>query len=210
MLIFGKDILKKKIVSSEYGELDNHEVDDILLSKKTYDLEYLIYVEKRPDDHVGEKMDAPDDVVYSVGGQFDSNRSAETSGGSNFKNYIKETYYIPFSDVNELSDDMVRISGIDQQSHDPIDSISADAIIKQKVKTTSGETIGKVKDIVIDWETRRVVGLSISEGFWAKLMSDTNKYLRLEENMTLTAEEIIVPDHMKDHLVEDVEEVVPH
>lgn len=211
MLIFGKDILNKKIVSSEYEEAPEHKVEDLLLNKRTFDLEYIIYVEKRPEKEIQENRveTSMDNVVNSVGGHAATNTSPVTNDDTFFKSYTKETLYIPFSDVKELSDDMVRISGIDQQYHDPVDSLATEAIIHKKVKTESGETVGKVQDVVIDWESRRVVALSLSEGFWANLMSDTNRYMRLEDNMDLATEHIIVPNHVKDHLLEEVKEVQP-
>lgn len=211
MLIFGKDILKKKIVSSEYDEAPEHKVEDILLNKKTFDLDYLIYLENRPDkDRVDNRMETSmDNVVNSTGGQAAMNTPPVTDDDAFEKNYTTETLYIPFKDVLELSEDKVRISGIDQQYHDPVDSIATDSIIHKKVKTESGDTVGKVQDVVIDWDTRRVIGLSLSEGFWANLVSDANRYMRLEDNMELATEHIIVPDHVKDHLVEDLREVQP-
>jgi hypothetical protein len=51
MLIFGKDILNQKIVTNDNDDSVKRKVDDLLLNKKTYDLEYLLFVENRPDKH---------------------------------------------------------------------------------------------------------------------------------------------------------------
>lgn len=211
MLIFGKDILNKEIVSSESSESFNHMVEDILLNKKTFDLDYLLYVDKRPEENLQENRleTSMDNVVNSVGGLNATNTSPVTNEDAHFKNYTKETFYIPFNAVQNLGEDKVKISGIEKQSHDPIDSITTESIIHKKVKTESGETIGKVQDVIIDWETSRAVGLSLSDGFWAKLMSNGNRYMRLEDHMKLETDDIIVPEHMKDHLVDEVSEVHP-
>jgi uncharacterized protein YrrD len=211
MLIFGKDILNQKIVTNENEESSKRKVEDLLLNKKTYDLDYLLFVEKNP-----EKFDEPnrvessmDNVVNSAGGQTATNTPPVTAEDTFSKSYNKETRYISFKDVTELTEHYVSITGVEQQLHDPVESIATSSIVGKKVKTESDETLGKVIDVVIDWDHRRVVGLALAEGFWAKLVSEENRFMRLEETMDWGPEHIIVPNHFKDHLVESMNEIYP-
>ncbi|WP_408007282.1 PRC-barrel domain-containing protein [Pseudalkalibacillus sp. A8] len=208
MLIFGKDILNQKIITAD-NEESKTKVDDLLLNKKTYDLDYLLFVEKNPEkyDDQNRVETSLDNVVNSSGGQTAMNTPPVTAEDTISKSYDKKTRYVSINDVTELTERYVKISGVDQQLHDPVDSIATSAIIGKKVKTDSDETLGKVIDVVIDWDNRRVVGLALADGFWAKLVSEENRFLCLEETMDWGPEEIIVPNHFKDHLVDSVNEI---
>ncbi|WLD92436.1 PRC-barrel domain-containing protein [Alkalihalobacillus sp. AL-G] len=209
MLIVGKDLLDKTIGYKDSGDLTDHTVEDILLEKDTYVLDYILYVEKRPSEGNEKQRVEPSmmNVVGSTGGQTAMNTPPVTSDDSFTKDYREDIFYVPFSHVEEILNDKVLITGIDQQLHDPVESIAVTGLIDRKVKTASGDSLGKVKDIVIDWDIKRVVGLSLAEGFWARMMSEENKYMPLEGTMDWTVDEIIVSNHLKDRLVEDVQNV---
>ncbi|MCF6408848.1 PRC-barrel domain-containing protein [Pseudalkalibacillus salsuginis] len=209
MLIFGKDILNHKIITAD-NEESKTKVDDLLLNKKTYNLDYLLFIEKNPENYDGQnRIDTSmDNVINSAGGQTAANTPPITGEDSILKSYDKETRYVSFNNVIEVTEHYVKVGGVDQQLHDPVDSIATSAIIGKKVKTNNDEALGKVIDIVIDWETRRVVGLALADGFWAKLVSEENRFLRLKETMDWGPEEIIVPNHFKDYLVDSVNEII--
>ncbi|WP_257351559.1 PRC-barrel domain-containing protein [Pseudalkalibacillus decolorationis] len=206
MLILGRELLGKKIGYKDSEEATKHTVGDILLEKHNFELDYILYVEKRPAegdrDHSVEPSMA--NVTQSAGGYMGMNTPPITSDDSITRNFTKETFYIPFNHIEEILNDKVIVTGLDRQAHDPINSIAATGLMEKKVLTQSGDSLGKVKDVIIDWNMKKVVGVSLAEGFWARLMSEENKFMPLEGTIDWSKDEVIISDHLKELLVEDV------
>jgi uncharacterized protein YrrD len=96
----------------------------------------------------------------------------------------------------------------ERESSDPEGTFSHSFMKNKHVETNSGESLGKIKDIVIDWDKKRVIGMELSEGFWAKLLSDGKQYLSWDAMYNWSEDTIIVPDHEKEKLKKDYNELV--
>lgn len=215
MVLLGKDILGKKVVHEDNGEneMNKSEVKDILIQKDQPRIAYLTF-EMKILTGQGDSDEELRRVAHSIsaaGSNMNSGLANTTPGfsaqGSPSSGQAeKRLYLIPSEKITRISESAVIIHGSEIEESKDQQTFSLSFLKDFEVKTKDEETLGKVKDIVIDDSEMNVIGFKLSEGFWGKLAHGA-KYMPYRGILEWKDGEMIVESSMKEKLVDDPSEI---
>lgn len=215
MLMLGKDVLDKKIVHVDNDD-EKAKVKDIILilNKDNVGIAYLTFEIDAPVEE-GEAEAANGgsrafDVAEASGIQTTpGNWGASTEKKPSVKTR-KQLFLIPAKQVERITDQAVVMKGteVEQDFGKLADHVSLSALIDQNVETKAGEKIGKVKDVVLEEQEKKIIGFKLSEGLWEKIVGDGTKYMPSNGVIDWKEGQLTVESRVADQLVDEYEQLV--
>lgn len=212
MILLGKEILGKAIIHQDTNEKKS-EVQEILIHKDQPKIVYLTFEINAPNEpgQSDQEIRRIASTINASGASLNAGLSNATPGYTGPgapvpEGHKKHTYLIASEQISNISDNAVIMHGSESEGAADEEAFSLSHLEDFQVKTTDGESLGKIKDIVIDEEGMKVVGLSLSEGFWQTLAHGT-KYMPYSGIVQWKEDELIVEDTMKEQLVDHREQL---
>ncbi|MCM3718001.1 PRC-barrel domain-containing protein [Fictibacillus phosphorivorans] len=159
---------------------DEHKVNDILFNMYDHRLCYFTFtIENRSPNHEAMPADRHMESVVAATSGIGTQHTPMTGSAYPEATYkdVKETYFIPWHQIVDVNEEKLVFKGNERQKEEPIECYSYKAIKDWPVIDQSGETVGKIKDLVMDTERKQAVGFVLSEGFWKSLLGHEEKYM---------------------------------
>jgi uncharacterized protein YrrD len=166
------ELIGKKIEQSSLGQTD-HKVNDVLFREDNNTIGYIVYHVQT----IAEEQANPLDDGYMnkastwVAGMNTSNvpspgmMSHQDSAASK-----KDTYFIPWPEVDGITDDKVVYHGNERQKSEDDNCVSWKSYNKLAVIHPDGRELGHISDGLLNPETGKLEGWVISGGFWKQMM----------------------------------------
>ncbi|HEU5139315.1 MAG TPA: PRC-barrel domain-containing protein [Bacillales bacterium] len=212
--MLGKDVIDKTIVHVE-DDQEKAKVKDLLIRKDRPEMAYLTFDLKIPSGEIGENEDGRGalDTVRAGGGvkpaTWNINQGTAPPEVTPSAGGEKRFFLIPKEQIERISSNAVVMSGTEvQEESREIDCYSYSLLKDREIETEDGETLGKIKDIVIEEREKKIIGFKLSEGFWEKLIGDGTKYMSYDGIIEWKDDKIIVKASVKDQLVDEYEQLV--
>jgi uncharacterized protein YrrD len=214
MLIKGRDLIGKPIIHTDTSKPEIEPVvHDLLLNEATLNVISLILNEKTPIKNEGEPNLETEmhDVVFAAGASYGmgpiSNTPMITETDIHHDDLMEQTYYVDVNKIIDINATVLKMVSNEREAHDPDNTFAFTKLQELHVQTEQGQHLGKITDIVIDWDKKQMVGVELYEGFWASIVSDGVKYMGIEAPILVRENKLIVPNRKEHELTDDYEEL---
>ncbi|MFC0187813.1 PRC-barrel domain-containing protein [Fictibacillus aquaticus] len=176
------ELIGKKIEQLSLGKTE-HKVNDVLFREDDNRIGYIVYhVQTIAVDQTNPRDDGYMNKASTwVAGMNTSNvpspgmMSHQESAASN-----KDTYYIPWPEVDGITEDKLIYHGNERQKSENDNCVSWKSYKELTVIHPDGRELGQISDGYLNPETGKIEGWEITGGFWKQLMGDGTKTIHLE------------------------------
>ncbi|MFC7373313.1 PRC-barrel domain-containing protein [Fictibacillus iocasae] len=185
------ELIGMKIKHAELGNTE-HKVDDVVFREDNTSISYLIYHVDTMKNDKGRPLN--DGLINKAGtwvtGMNDSNLpSAGMIDEQDFSAAQKDTYYVPWPEIEKMEEETVIYKGSERQKSLDVSGTSWQSYKGLKVIHPDGKDLGEITDGVLNVNSGKIEGWIVTGGFWKQLMGEGTKTIQLDGKPNWAAQE---------------------